>query len=255
MYLEAVSVCVGYSDFLAEALQFNRPLFDRWLIVTAPQDEETRDLCHRHNLETLVTDDFYRGGTDFDKARAVDRGLQQLSHRDWVLHVDGDVVLPPHTRTTLAAADLDPQCLYGCDRVMVRGWERWARLKASGFLHAYSRSHHFNVCFPGTYDVGARWADLHAGYAPCGFFQLYHRDGAMRHGIRHRRYPAYGHSDAARTDMQFALQWDRRQRVLLPELVALHLESAGAAVGANWAGRTTPRFGPPAPQARPGRCY
>jgi hypothetical protein len=249
--IEAVTVCVGYAGELAESIPFNLPQLDRWLIVTDHRDDATKEVCRQHNLEFLATDDFYRGGARFDKARGVDRGLQLLAHNDWVLHVDADIVLPPHTRHTLRAANLDPLTLYGCDRVMVRGWERWRQLRDSGFLHRFSRSHHFNVCFPGNFDVGARWADLHQGYVPIGFFQLFHRDATMRNGVRTRRYSNWGHSDAARTDVQFGLLWDRGRRQLVPELVVLHLESEPAAVGANWSGRTTRPFGPPAAATPP----
>ncbi len=245
MKIEAVTVCVGYHDFLREVIPYNLPHLDRWLIVTSDGDLETKEVCRHHNLEFLATEDFYRAGRKFDKARGIDRGLQLLAHDDWVLHLDADIALPPHARHTLAAADLDPRNIYGCDRVMVRGWDRWQRLKASGFLERYSRSHHFNVCFPGGFDVGARWADPHHGYVPIGFFQLFHRDATMYRGTRTRRYSCHGHSDAARTDVQFGLQWDRGHRAVVPELVALHLESEGANVGANWSGRTTRPFGPP----------
>jgi hypothetical protein len=173
-----------------------------------------------------------------------------LAHDDWVLHLDADIVLPPHTRHTLRAADLDPQSIYGCDRIMVKGYDRWQRLKASGFLERVSRSYHHNVCFPGGFEVGARWADPLHGYVPIGFFQLFHRDASLYRGVRTRRYPGYGHSDAARTDVQFGLLWDRPRRGLVPELVVLHLESESAGVGANWSGRTTGPFGPPV--GRPG---
>lgn len=93
-------------------------------------------------------------------------------------------------------------------------------------------------------EVGARWADIHQGYVPIGFFQLFHRDSVMFEGVRQRRYPWHGHNDASRTDVQFALQWPRRQRALIPELVVAHLESEQAQVGANWNGRQTIRFGP-----------
>jgi hypothetical protein len=55
-----------------------------------------------------------------------------------------------------------------------------------------------------------------------------------------------GHSDAARTDVQYSMLWDRGRRALVPELVVLHLESEDAATGANWSGRTTRPFGRPA---------
>jgi hypothetical protein len=249
--IEAVTVCVGYADFLREAIPYNLPHLDRWLIVTDSSDVETREVCRQHNLEFLSTDDFYRGGTKFDKARGVDRGLQLLAHDDWVLHLDADVILPPHTRHTLRAADLDPHSIYGCDRVMVKGWERWQRLKASGFLERVSRSYHHNVCFPGGFEVGARWADPLHGFVPIGFFQLFHRDATMFRGMRTRRYPGHGHSDAARTDVQFGLLWDRDRRALVPELVVLHLESEDSGTGANWSGRTTRPFAPADEHHRP----
>lgn len=248
MKIEAVTVCVGYSDFLLEVIPYNLPHLDRWLIVTDSRDLATRQVCRQHNLEFLATDDFYRNGAKFDKARGIDRGLQLLAHEDWVLHLDGDIVLPPHTRHTLRSAELDPQAIYGCDRVMVKGYDRWQRLKASGFLERVGRSYHHNVCFPGGFDVGARWADPHHGYVPIGFFQLWHRDATMFGGTRTRRYPNHGHSDAARTDVQYSLLWDRQRRALVPELVVCHLESEPAPVGANWCGRTTRPFGPPRQQ-------
>jgi hypothetical protein len=253
VYIEALTVCVGYADFLRETLRYSLPVLDRLLVVTTPRDEETRDLCWRRNVEVLLTDDFYREGRAFDKARAVDRGLQLLAHRDWLLHLDADIVLPPHLRSTLSTADLDPACLYGCDRARVPGWQAWQAFQATGHLHTASRSMHHSVGLPPGLEIGTRWADLHHAWVPIGFFQLWNRQAEMRHGIRQRRYPNHGHNDAARTDVQFALQWDRKHRLLLPELVVLHLESSGAPVGANWAGRTTPRFGPPRHPKPPGK--
>jgi hypothetical protein len=250
--IEAVSVCVGYSDFLREAIPYNLPHLDRWLIVTDSRDQATREVCRQHNLEFLATDDFYRGKARLDKARGIERGLQLLAHDDWVLHLDADIVLPQHTRHTLREAQLDRQTIYGCDRVMVRSWERWQRLKNSGFLERIGRSYHHNVCFPGNFEVGARWADPHHGYVPIGFFQLFHQEATMYGGMRTRRYSCHGHSDAARTDVQFGLQWDRKRRGLVPELVVLHLESEMASVGANWSGRRTKPFGPPADNAASG---
>ena len=41
--IEAVTVCVGYGDFLAAVVPWNAPHFNRWIIVTEEQDAETRD--------------------------------------------------------------------------------------------------------------------------------------------------------------------------------------------------------------------
>ncbi|MFN8854075.1 MAG: hypothetical protein ACK50P_00805, partial [Planctomycetaceae bacterium] len=45
------------------------------------------------------------------------------------------------------------------------------------------------------------------------------------------------------------LQWDRRQRHLLPEIITIHLESEPCPFGTNWQQRKSQRFGPPALQA------
>jgi hypothetical protein len=244
-FLEAVTVCVNYSDFLAETIASNRPHIDRWIIVTSPDDHATLDLCHDHNLEVVATRDFHRGGDAFNKGRAIERGLGMLAHSDWLLHLDADIALPGDFRESLDDADLDPACIYGVDRIMVQGYEAWAGLKRRGFLR---RSWHCTVSHR-EFPVGARWADVRYGYVPIGFFQLWSQVADHRRGIRLRRYPD-NHQDAARADVKFALQWDRRDRVLLPEVVVAHLESEPARMGANWKGRTTGRFGPARPAAR-----
>ena len=64
------------------------------------------------------------------------------------------------------------------------------------------------------YTVGDRWADVRYGYVPIGFFQLWNQAADHRHGIRLRRYPD-NHQTAARADVKFALQWDRRAAAAL----------------------------------------
>src|ERR1700733_1266446 len=96
--IEAITVCIGYSDFLAETIRFNAGLLDRWIIVTSESDEATREVCRRHSLQTLLSEDHHRGGDDFAKGRLIERGLQQLSADAWRLHLDADIVLPQRFR-------------------------------------------------------------------------------------------------------------------------------------------------------------
>lgn len=242
MNLEAVTVCIGYGDFLAETARHNAQHFSRWVVVTEPADEETREVCRRYSLDCLLSHDGRRGG-EFAKGRLVERALHHLSRDGWRLHLDADVALPARTRMLLEAAHLDPACVYGCDRLLVRSWEEWQRLQASGFLHAH-HDYHNRLTFPVGVSLGSRWVDHRHGYVPIGFFQLWSGEADHYRGTRSRPYP-HQHGDACRSDVQFGLQWDRRHRLLLPELVVIHLESERAKLGANWKGRTTRRFGPP----------
>jgi hypothetical protein len=240
MKIEAVSVCVGYADFLAETAKHNVGLLDRWLIVTSESDEATREICRIHDLETLLTSDHYRGAAGgFNKGRMIDRGLSMMSAGAWRLHLDADIVLPAQFRRMIAGAHLQNRKMYGCDRLMVKSWEQWQALLATGFLNHT----HCSVNLPKGIEVGTRWALSESGYVPIGFFQMWHGDADEWRGRRHRTYPT-NHGDACRTDVQHAMQWDRKDRELIPELLVVHLESEQAKLGANWNGRTTKHFGP-----------
>ncbi len=238
---EAVTVCVGYGDFLEVTAPLNMHHFRRWVVVTSPEDEETFEVCHKYNIEIIRTNDFKRDGT-FNKGRGIQRGLNNLSCSDWVVHLDADIVLPHTFASSLTMAHIDPHVIYGCDRMMVYGWCEWQKILASGY-HQHGR--HCYVLPHDKYKIGTRWASPTDGYVPIGFFQLFHHDAILRKGMWQRGY-LYHHGEASRSDVQFGLQWDRRNRALIPELLVWHLESEKSPIGTNWKGRRSPRFGPAA---------
>ena len=81
----------------------------------------------------------------------------------------------------------------------------------------------------------------HGGYCPIGFFQLWSPSGS---GVT--RYPRVGQGTAEHSDVLHAIQWDRQDRCLIPELICIHLETKDKGdrrpMGQNWSGRTTPEF-------------
>jgi hypothetical protein len=240
MYLEAVSVCVGYSDFLRETAPLNKSYFDRWVIVTSKDDQDTMDVCHWLSLPFVTTDDFGRNGGGFNKGRGIQRGLDNLACRDFIMHIDADIVLPPEFPQALQMAHLEERKIYGCDRMNVTGWDAWKKVKESGYRQ---HGRHCYVLPHDRYGIGTRWASPTHGYVPIGFTQIFHANAVLHKGIWQKPY-LHHHSHAARSDVQFGLQWDRRDRELIPELLVWHLESEPAGVGANWNGRTTKPFGP-----------
>jgi hypothetical protein len=234
MKIEAVSVCVDYADFLAHTILWNRPQFDKWVVVTASHDRRTRDICEHHHIECVVTDSFYDGDRAFVKSNGINAGLERLSRDGWVAHLDADIVLPPRARELIERAQLDPKGIYGCDRICCESYEEWAQYvtwpEVQHSVNAFVQAN----AFP----LGARVAQLDGdGWSPIGFFQLWHPGESLA-----RFYPDHG--DAGRSDLIFGRSWQRRDRHLLPEIVAVHLSSGSDGMGNNWRGRKTPHFGP-----------
>ena len=243
--IDAVTTCVGYADFLRAVAPHNIVHFDKWVVVTSPEDRETQHVCREFRINCLVSQDVTRDGV-FSKGRMIERALQQLSANTWVVHIDADVVLPGRFRDSLQRAHLKPESIYGCDRILVKGWDRWQKLLTSGWLRHPFNDHPHAVSLPDGCPLMARWVGPD-GYVPIGFFQMWNRSGGGEEwgGSRTKPYPI-SHGTACRTDVQHGLQWDRRHRELIPELFVCHLESDGKHDrGANWHGRKTPRFGPP----------
>jgi len=239
--IEAVTVCIGYADFLKEAIPWNLPHFNRWIIVTSKEDEATRELCRKYRLQCLVTNDHNRDGA-FSKGRMIERGLQHCSSDSWLLHIDADIVLPSSFRYNLERANLNKECIYGVDRFMVNGWTEWKRLLNSGWLNKHGDCYPHGIGLPKGFTLGDRWAGQD-GWLPIGYFQLFHRLGGGEEwrGYRTKSYPN-NHGSACRGDVQFSLLWDRQDRVLIPEIFVAHLSSEEAKTGANWNGRTTKPF-------------
>lgn len=241
--LSVVTVSIGCGDFLAESAKYNRQFFDKWVIVTDPTDEETRDVARKYRLTCITTEDHKRDG-DFSKGRLVERGLQHLPAEGWIMHLDSDIVLPSTFRHDLELAHLEPDCIYGCDRFMVKDYKSWQRLLETGWQTGKFYGHPHALCPPPGFEIGARWVGTD-GWCPIGFIQIWNRMSGEEEwkGARVKSYPL-GHGKACRTDTQMALYFDRRKRVFLPELYVAHLESEPAPTGANWKGRKTKRFGP-----------
>ena len=232
IYLEGLSVCVGYSDFLCETLPLNLPHFDNFIVITDFKDKATQEHCRRMSVRYYFTNLFYKDGDEFNKARGIDFGLSYLKSKDWICHLDADTVLPPLTRHWLTKIPLDEECIYGVDRVNCVGSAKWDSYLAKRHLqHDYMCRVHFPADLPILDRIAIK---DYEGYLPIGYMQLWHG----KHG---RRYPLEN-GDAERTDVLHAMQWEAKNRRLIPELVAIHLQSNSGKLGENWKGRKSPPF-------------
>jgi hypothetical protein len=232
LMIEAVVTCVDYGDFLAQTLPHNRCLFDKMVVVTAPEDKLTRRVCEYWNVECVQTDVFRTRWNQFCKGAGINEGLAKLNKKGWMVHMDGDIILPPLYRNILQNADLDTEFVYGIDRHMCKSHGDWHEFMETPRLQQE------NGIFVhlGSFPLGVRVCpQSFGGYLPIGFYQQWHADSGIF------TYPE-DHTDAGRGDMLFSAQWPRKKRALIPEIVGYHLESEAADMGANWNGRKTKPF-------------
>jgi hypothetical protein len=232
-YSEAVIICDKYHDFLGKTLPHNKYQFNKLVVVTSYEDKETQRICEHWHVECVKTDVLETRKGHFCKGKGINVGLEKLSLKGWVTHMDADILLPPQTKIILENADLNPQHLYGIDRFNIRGYKSFAK-----FLDMPKLQHECNTYIHvDKYPVGTRIMHAHAGgYVPLGFFQMWNPNGS---GVF--RYPE-GHTDAGREDTVFSQLWPRRDRTMIPEIIGYHLESDDADMAANWNGRTTSPF-------------
>jgi hypothetical protein len=234
--MEAVVVCDHYSDFLVHTLPHTKFLFDKIVVVTSYEDKETQRVCEFHHVMCIKTDELMSRKGEFHKGKGINEGLQQLSMKGWVVHMDADIYLPPQTRILIERAKLDPTFIYGIDRFIVKGYKEWATFTAMPKLQQEAETYiHLNNSFP----LGTRVMHGFAGgWLPIGYFQMFN---PLVTGIK--TYPD-AHTNAGRGDTLFAEQWPRSKRALIPEIVGYHLESINSSMAANWNGRTTLPFLP-----------
>jgi hypothetical protein len=207
------------------------------IVVTTPEDKATQDVCTHYNVECLTTREMTANGDPFNKAKGINVALEYLSKRDWVVHLDADMYLPPLTRGILERINLDKNNIYGIDRMMCPTFQAWI-----DYIKKPTPTHTGWVYIhPTIFPMGVRIGEFMSdGYEPIGFFQMWHPNTS---GVK--LYPET-HGAADRTDVQHAKKWARKNRALIPEIIGIHLDSEDLnlkEMGKNWNGRKTKEFG------------
>ena len=234
MKIEAVTVCVNYSDFLAHTLPHNKNHFNKIVIVTDTKDIDTKKVCDFYNVMCVQTDVFYENGNKINKGKGINEGLKHLDMDGWVVHLDADIYLPPLTRSILENLELDNKTIYGIDRMMCPSYKDWLyfidnpSLLHEGWIYVH----------PSAFPMGVRIAEYKGkGWEPIGFFQMWNPKGS---GVF--EYPKE-HGAVDRSDVIFAKKFPRSKRQLLPEIISIHIDSEEAVqMGKNWSGRQTTKF-------------
>lgn len=95
--LHAIMVSVDYTDILRLTLPYNRHHFDTVTIVTSNDDRPNVSKLALDNQCFLYgTDAFYEDGADFNKWKALERGIDTFGLRycGWLCIMDADVLWP-----------------------------------------------------------------------------------------------------------------------------------------------------------------
>jgi hypothetical protein len=184
----------------------NRHLFERFIIVTAPYDIETQQICRNHEIELVVTERFWQDGAFFNKAAGLNEGIRHAA-TDLVCSVDADTILPPSMPKHVMRIN-DRQSLYGMARKIHLTYEDYVK------------------------DRGETRATA-PGYT-IGFCQLFWRSSAFFPGEFDESYQT-----AAHYDIEFMSHWPAGRRRHLGDLVANHLGPRQI----NWFGRHSPMSG------------
>lgn len=92
--MKAILVCVDYGDILALTLPYNRHHFHKMVVVTTPQDAETRKVATDNYCMVHETESFYKDGAAFNKWLALEEGLDILGRSGWITIMDADILWP-----------------------------------------------------------------------------------------------------------------------------------------------------------------
>jgi|TARA_R100000479_G_scaffold94303_2_gene46646 hypothetical protein len=103
MIINAVSVCIDYSDYFKYCIEANKKHFDRWVVVTVENDIRTIELCKEHGVEYVFANErrLYLYRSALRKGTAINKGLDHLyvpGCNEWFIHIDSDIVLPNNFR-------------------------------------------------------------------------------------------------------------------------------------------------------------
>lgn len=219
MKLNAILVCVDYSDLLSISLPYNRHHFDRVMVVTTHTDTKTIEIATEQKCWVWTTDAFYRDGAIFNKWRSLEEGLDAFGREGWMVIADADILWPKTVELFDAPGTLCTprrRMLLDTRHLQEHGVppeEIWYKFP----LHP--QEHEF-----------------------AGYTQVFHSSDPV---LGRPPWHEIDYTSAGTADSWFQMKWPASLKIR-PSWEVLHIGAAGQ----NWCGRVTPYLdGTVAPEA------
>jgi len=230
--IEAVIVCIDYSDFLKVTLPNTKKVFDNVVVVSNTTDKGTEQVCYENNVKLIKTDVFDK---EKNIASGINVGLDSLQKNGWVVNLDADIWMPICNKRILDSIELSGDCIYGIDRLMCNSHEHWDEFISNE--NGIANELPLNLTeFP----IGQRLI-MNNEYFPIGFFQLWNpkESGVINYSQKRLHLGDNISFDGA--DVLHSKLFEKSKRRFLPEIACVHLASEQY-IGKNWKGRLTKEF-------------
>jgi glycosyltransferase involved in cell wall biosynthesis len=220
--IDCIAVCIDYDDVLALTIDRYRQTFDEIVVVTTASDQRTIALCEQAAVRCVLSTRVHHRGIDFNLPALINDGYAALEPTDWVCKIDPDIHLPADARSQLERCLTDPDVLWGSRRYFCDTRGRFEEFSMNGDLGLLEPP----------YDE--------AGEDVVGFLQLFNARSRYLAGRRTPYEEEHYAPPSLTNDRLFSGLWPRERRSWLPfDVVHLGMD----AIGTNWKGRKSPRFG------------
>ncbi|NCX56012.1 MAG: hypothetical protein EBW87_02290 [Burkholderiaceae bacterium] len=125
--IRGIVVCKDYCDLLRITLPLNMKHLDECVVVTSPDDTETKEFCATiPNVRVFETDAFTRFGKQFFcKGLALEEGFDFLGRHGWILIWDADIIFPGDMSDQVKVENLNPCMMYGAPRLILKDPSKW----------------------------------------------------------------------------------------------------------------------------------
>jgi len=115
--LVCITVSTNYDDILGVVIHQNQRFFQKWYIITHPDDDDTVDLVEKAGYDNiqLLYFDFYKDAV-FNKGgaiAAVQDHIKDLYMGKPILLLDSDIFLPDDFFDVVSKVEIKPDTLYG----------------------------------------------------------------------------------------------------------------------------------------------